>query len=109
MTPTTNGPEEVPRYLSVAPGGTIVVTYLPGGFTDSSHADKYQPVNGDPTDDAFVGQLRGQGFTGAFPLGAIADDDFVYGGEGGGRLWALRCGGSSTPRPSVNRRAEAFR
>jgi len=94
VTPTTSGPESVPNYLSVAPSGTIVVNYHPGGFTDSDHADKYQPINGDPADDAFAGQLRGAGFTGGFPWGAIADDNVVYGGEGGGTvvpvpLWRL--------------------
>src|SRR4029077_8455170 len=40
--PTSSGPEEVPSFVSVAPGGTVLITYTPGGFTDSSHADKYQ-------------------------------------------------------------------
>ena len=89
VTPTTSGPEAVPNYVSVAPGGTIVVNYHPGGFADSDHSDKYQPVNGDPADDAFVGQLRGKGFVGAFQWGVVADDDFVYGGEGGGSFQAV--------------------
>ena len=80
--PTSSGPEEVPNFVSVAPGGTILITYTPGGFADSSHADKYQPVDGNPANDAFAGQLRGEGFTGACPLGAVADDEIVYCGEG---------------------------
>ena len=80
--PTSSGPEEVPSFVSVAPGGTIVITYTPGGFADSSHADKYQPLNGNPAEDAFSGQLRGESFTGACPLGAVADDEIVYCGEG---------------------------
>ena len=80
--PTSSGPEEVPSFVSVAPGGTVLITYTPGGFSDSSHADKYQPVDGNPANDAFAGQLRGEGFTGACPLGAVADDEIVYCGEG---------------------------
>jgi hypothetical protein len=80
--PTSGGPEEVPSFVSVAPGGTYVITYTPGGFTDSSHSDKYQPLNGNPAEDAFSGQLRGETFTGACPLGTVADDEIVYCGEG---------------------------
>jgi hypothetical protein len=82
--------EDLPTFLSVSPSGTIVLTYNNpfNGFGDSYHADKYQPVNADPADDAFVGQLRkdifGRGLLGGgFALGTIADDDVVYVGRGG--------------------------
>jgi hypothetical protein len=82
--------EDTPTFLSVSPSGTIVLTYNDpfSGFGVPYHADKYQPVNAEPGDDAFVGQLRKDIFNGKLPgagfqLGTIADDDVVYVGRGG--------------------------
>ena len=107
--PTSSGPEEVPSFVSVAPGGTILITYTPGGFTDSSHADKYQPVDGNPANDAFAGQLRGEGFVGAFRSAPSPTTKSSTEAKAKTSWWRPRCGGPSTRMPSATRTAGACR
>jgi hypothetical protein len=66
--------------VNVSPGGTIYILHNDGGF--SRHVDKFQPLNSDPADDIFVGQVRrntnGPGLSEGGLEQVAADDYFVY-------------------------------
>jgi hypothetical protein len=99
-------PEGVPRSISISPNGSIVIAYNGGENNfdgNPMHADKYQAVDGNPANDAFVGQIRKPtGFSGgglnegSFGLGVVADDEVVYAGQGQGAqpVWELFDGAS---------------